>query len=247
MRQILPTAAAVLLAASLVAAAPATQLQRQQALQHYRNGQKAMDSENFALAVREFTQAVQLDPQLVMGHYGLGQARMATKEYPQAVLAYKGAIAAHVELAQLQVSDQQAADQRIDEEIRELQESVRLFSGGAAKSQQPGNVVLGLEERIRSLEAQKRTGGGNVEVPAEFSLALGSAYFRSNALDDAARAYEAAIKVKPKFGEAHNNLAVVYMLQGKIPEAEQHVKLAEKASYKVHPQLKEDIKKRKAS
>ncbi|HXB56039.1 MAG TPA: hypothetical protein VN461_14740 [Vicinamibacteria bacterium] len=40
-------------------------------------------------------------------------------------------------------------------------------------------------------------------------LALGSAYYRSGALGDAEREYLAGIKVKPGFGEAHNNLAVV--------------------------------------
>ena len=79
---------------------------------------------------------------------------------------------------------------------------------------------------------------------AEFSLALGSAYFRNGSVADAQREYEAAVKVRPKFGEAHNNLAVVYMLQGKLDAAEQHLKQAEKAGFPVNPRLKEDLTKR---
>ena len=77
------------------------------------------------------------------------------------------------------------------------------------------------------------------------SLALGSAYFRSDALPDAEREYRAAIEVDPKLGEAHNNLAVVYMQTGRHAEADAEIKVAEKAGFRVNPQLKEDSKKRR--
>ena len=49
----------------------------------------------------------------------------------------------------------------------------------------------------------------------------------------------------PSLGEAHNNLAVVYMLTGRIREAEAAVEKAEAAGFRVNPQLKKDIKARK--
>ena len=64
-------------------------------------------------------------------------------------------------------------------------------------------------------------------------------------LGDAEREYLAALAVSPKFEEAHNNLAVVYMLTGRISEAEAAVEKAEAAGFRVNPQLKEDIKARK--
>ena len=57
------------------------------------------------------------------------------------------------------------------------------------------------------------------------------------------RAWEAAVQADPKLGEAHNNLAVYYLLSGRKAEAENAVKMAEKAGFKVNPQLKADIKK----
>ena len=60
---------------------------------------------------------------------------------------------------------------------------------------------------------------------------------------DAEREYRAALAVDPKLGEAHNNLAVVCMLTGRFPDAEQEIKAAEKNGFKVNPQLKEDLKK----
>ena len=55
--------------------------------------------------------------------------------------------------------------------------------------------------------------------------------------------YLAAIKADPKLGEAHNNLAVVYMLTQRYAEANAEVKAAEKSGFRVNPQLKDDLKK----
>ena len=88
--------------------------------------------------------------------------------------------------------------------------------------------------------------GGPEPMPAWISLALGSAYFRSDALPDAEREYRAAIEVDPKLGEAHNNLAVVYMLTQRYAEADAEIKAAEKSGFRVNPQLKEDLKKASA-
>jgi tetratricopeptide (TPR) repeat protein len=49
-------------------------------------------------------------------------------------------------------------------------------------------------------------------------------------------------EVNSKLGEAHNNLAVVYLQTGRVAEAEAAIKTAEKAGFRVNPQLKDDIK-----
>ena len=51
--------------------------------------------------------------------------------------------------------------------------------------------------------------------------------------------------MNPTFGEAHSNLAVVYLITGRATEAEAEVKAAEKAGFRVNPKLKEDIAARK--
>ena len=50
------------------------------------------------------------------------------------------------------------------------------------------------------------------------------------------------MSVNSRLGEAHNNLAVLYMQRGRKADAEAAVKAAERARFRVHPQLKEDIK-----
>ncbi|MCC7242765.1 MAG: tetratricopeptide repeat protein [Acidobacteria bacterium] len=81
-----------------------------------------------------------------------------------------------------------------------------------------------------------------LSVPAFVSLSLGSAYFRGNDLATAAKHYLAAIDANPKMGEAHNNLAVVYLLTGQVKQAAEEMTLAERAGFKVNPSFKEQVK-----
>ena len=59
-----------------------------------------------------------------------------------------------------------------------------------------------------------------MSVPSFVSLALGSAFFRLGRLADAEREYKATIAADPKTGEAHSNLAVVYLQTGRFDDAE---------------------------
>ena len=79
-------------------------------------------------------------------------------------------------------------------------------------------------------------------MQCRMSLSLGSAYFRSGKMADAEREYKAAIAVDSRFGEAHNNLAVVYLETNRLAEAEAALKDAKKAGFKVNPQLEQAIK-----
>jgi hypothetical protein len=44
-------------------------------------------------------------------------------------------------------------------------------------------------------------------------------------------------------GEAHNNLAVVCMLTGKLDEAQIEMKAAEASGFRVNPRFKEDLER----
>ena len=78
-------------------------------------------------------------------------------------------------------------------------------------------------------------------VPYFVPLALGAAYFRSGKLADAEREFKTTIEAEPKAGEAHNNLAVLYLTTGRLEEAASEVKLAEKTGFKVNPEFKQDL------
>jgi Tfp pilus assembly protein PilF len=101
-----------------------------------------------------------------------------------------------------------------------------------------------LEQRLRDLEDQRHSTGVAFRPPAELLLALGSAYFRNGDTEGAEANWKAAVEVNQKYGEAHNNLAVIFMQTGRLTEAEQELKLAEKNGFNVNPQFKADLKDR---
>jgi tetratricopeptide (TPR) repeat protein len=81
--------------------------------------------------------------------------------------------------------------------------------------------------------------------PVLCAAADGSAWFRAGSLEEAERWYEEALEANPRLGEAHSNLAVVCLRTDRIEEAWNHVKAAEKAGFRVHPQLKKDVESRR--
>jgi Flp pilus assembly protein TadD len=100
------------------------------------------------------------------------------------------------------------------------------------------------EARMRDLERQKTSMEAGFQAPGEVLLALGSALFRNGDAAAATLQWEAAVISNPKLGEAHNNLAVVYMEAGRFADAERELKLAEKNGFRVSPQFKDDLKAR---
>lgn len=219
---------------------------RIEALGHYRAGQDALRSERFDVAELEFQKAAKLDPTLELAPYGLGQVSMATRRFRLAVGAFQKCRDVFQSNAVAVAGEQMAHERRIDDQIRALEDQQRIY-------QQPGRNANGaaaqaylrqIDMQIQAMrDARRRTALGPEPTPGWISLALGSAYFRADAMTDAEREYRAAIAVDPRLGEAHSNLAVVYMMTGRYPQAEAEIAAAEKAGFKVNPQLKEEIKK----
>jgi Tfp pilus assembly protein PilF len=214
-----------------------------EAMKHLRLGQENLRAEKWDLAEREFKETVKLEPALELGHYGLGQVYMATKRYPAAVDAYQACSTAYNGNVAARASDDLLAERRVDDQVRALEDE-RAVIGGQRATPINNNATADLDRRIADLKSLRFHDMKSAPpVPAWISVALGSAYFRSGAIADAEREYRAALAVDQKIGEAHNNLAVVLMLTTRFDDAEAEIKAAEKAGFKVNPQLKEDLKK----
>lgn len=211
---------------------------RRQAIKFYRAGEEFMSSEQFEKAVEAFMAAVDKDPLLTVAHYQLGQAYMNLKRYASAIQAYKGCLEAMEALHHLEESSKFEVDKQRQETIREI----RTELNDTTLNIDPLKRTV-LAQRVQDLEQERTSYGGAFRPPAFVLLAMGSAHFRNGDREAAAAEWLAAVKADPKLGEAHNNLAVVYMMNGKKVEAENSVKVAEKAGFKVNPQLKADIKK----
>jgi tetratricopeptide (TPR) repeat protein len=229
----------ILTAAPALAGQLADQPSRRQAIELFRTGQEFMSAEQFERAADAFTKAKEKDPLLSIAHYGIGQANMNLRRYDNAIKAYKDCIEAMRTLHGLQQTNRFEVDKQREDEIRELRGVLdRSSKNGRAPT------VLALEQRLRDLENQRASTGSAFRPPAEVLLALGSAYFRNGDRDAAEAMWKASVDVNPKYGEAHNNLSVIYMQTGRLSEAEFELKLAEKNGFRVNPQLKADLRDR---
>jgi Tfp pilus assembly protein PilF len=240
----------LLLAASLVPSASG-QTNEARAVHHLRAGQNALQHEQWEEAEREFKRAIKLDPLLELAHYGLGQSFMARKRYVEAVQAYVATREAFHRAVGDQMTNAVEAERRLDDQIRSLRDQRRAIESGRVRTSgtNVATVLAQVDDQIRQLESMRRrdTTTGAPVTPAYISVALGSAYFRTGAFPDAEREWRAALQVDPKLGEAHNNLAVVLMLTGRLEEAEREVQLAEKAGHRVSDAFKNDLKARIAA
>jgi Tfp pilus assembly protein PilF len=99
-----------------------------------------------------------------------------------------------------------------------------------------------LQDRVQREIGQMTLDSG---VPAFVTLSFGSAYFRAGRFADAERDFEATVAADPKAGEAHNNLAVVYLETRRYSEAEASLQSAKRAGFRVHPDLERQIRDRR--
>ena len=223
---------------------------RERARVPYEAGLEHLRSEAFDAAVKSFQQAIELDPTFDMAYYMLGRTHMMTKSYTLAVAALTRSRNLHLAESASQLLNKQEIQsirrRRLDEitdRINDLQAA--LDAGGRRDADRIRTEIQMLKERKRQIEDAERQLTPERAVPSYVSLSLGSAHFRSGNLAEAEKAYLAAIAADSNVGEAHSNLAVVYMETGRYPQAERSIEAAEKAGLRVAPALKEEIKKRK--
>ena len=222
---------------------------RERARQPYLAGLEYLQAEAFDRAARSFEEAIKVDPTFDMAYYMLGRTHMLTKSYVSAIAALTKCRDLHLAESRRQSLNKQEVQQQrrrrldeIDERIGQLEQAIR--AGGRDGDRLRSELTM-LQERKRQVADAERELAPERAVPAFVSLSLGSAYFRSGKLAEAEEAYRATIAADPKVGEAHSNLAVVYMETGRYDEAERAVKAAEKAGFRVMPALKDEIARRK--
>ena len=219
---------------------------RDRAKPSYDEGLEHMRREAFDAAAKAFEAAVAIDGTFDMAYYMLGRTHLARKQYAAAVYALEKCRNLHQAESTRSFTDKQEGQRLRRERIAELGQLIEDTQAAAAR---PENATrrFSLLEQVRQYQERRRQiqdldrnddlTSSHV-VPAFVSLSLGSAYFRSGNLAEAEKAYMSAIAADSKVGEAHNNLAVVYMETGRYDEAMKAVNAAEKAGVRVHPDLK---------
>ncbi|MFI5005994.1 MAG: tetratricopeptide repeat protein [Solirubrobacterales bacterium] len=222
-------------------AGPVEDSQKRKARELYKKGEDLLKDEKFEQAAAQFKKAIELDKDLVLAHYGLGQSYMALKQFPDAVQAFVGSREAYFRLVAIRMSDRMAAE---DVSMR-MVDDARSLTGVDGRGASSKGVTSRLNV-LRDLEQAKRLDNGNPEPPAEISLALAGAWFRQGNLEEAEKENKNALQSKPDYGQAHSNLAVIYMMTGRLPESRTEVEKAEKSGFAVNPKLKEELDRRAA-
>ena len=244
------TVSAMVLAIGLAAHASmqnATPADEQRANGYYRQGWELLARESWAEAAKAFQAAIDVDRRFKLAYYGLGRADMALKRFPQAITAYEQCRDLFVAQASQNLSNRAEAERMVKDDAMQLDTAIQRLAGGPQTTQTQVRITELQQQKQRYRMSLKGTEDLSLvtPVPPFVSLALGSAYFRSERMSDAEHAYQAALEVDPKSGEAHSNLAVVYLTTGRYDEAEKEVKAAEKVGFKVNPDLKDDIAAKK--
>jgi protein O-GlcNAc transferase len=241
----------LLLFAPSASAQTPSALAHRDALAHFRTGMAALESERYDEAEAEFQNAIRLEPEFDGALYGLGQTYMRKHQYADALKAYTDCLEAFRHNAAAEAMGDAAADQRLRDQIQVLKDTERNLerTSQASTPQNVGAAVQRIRSQIQFLETRRnrRDHVSPAPVPAGLSMALGSAYFRLGRHEDAEREYKAAVAVMPSFGEAHSNLAALYLVTERYDLAEAEVKFAEKSGFKVNPALKSEIEKKKAA
>jgi tetratricopeptide (TPR) repeat protein len=237
------TACAVVLAVLALQPQPSP-ADRNRARIQVRLGVESFKAERFAEAGVAFHRATEIDPEYDTAYYWLGRTNMAQKKFAEAVAAYEKARGLYTTAAGRQFRNAQEMQRFRSDRMIEIDEMIRQVQQGPQNAQTQDQLRQLQERRRQMQEAIQRGTDMTIDqtVPPWITLALGSAYFRAGRMGDAEREYRATLATDSKVGEAHNNLAVVYLQTGRYDDAERALAAAKKVGFRIHPQLEEDIK-----
>jgi tetratricopeptide (TPR) repeat protein len=221
---------------------------RDRAQPPYKAGLDYMRREDYDAALKQFQAAVAIDDRFEMAYYMIGRAQLALRGYASAVQALTKARDLYASQGTTQFTNAQERERYRRERINTLEVTLDSLRSITPQSQPIREEIRRLEEQKRQVEDMDRARSQSQvpPVPSFVSLSLGSAYFRSGRLAEAERAYQDSVAADPRSGEAHSNLAALYLTTGKYDDAEREVKLAGKVGFTVNPALKEELKRKKS-
>lgn len=219
---------------------------RDRAMGPYRAGLEDLRAERWAEAAAAFERATEIDPTFEMAYYALGRANMPQRKYAEAARALTRCRDLYLAEAGKAFSNSHEAQQRRRDRITHVDDLIRQFQSGP-QSMQTAETLRQLRETRRQLQDSVQRGSAisiETSVPPYVSMALGSALFRLGRMADAEREYKATIAADPKTGEAHNNLAVVYLQTGRFDLANSALQAAKNTGFRVNPELEKAIREK---
>lgn len=201
----------------------------------------AFEKKDFAGARNEAENCLELVPGLPEGHLLLAKIAYIEKDFPKALAEIEAAKAGHEKTAGLR--ERMDQDRRADlrERMRVLDAQISDLWARAAKSSYGSALVATQAEKARLQELESAPAGWDVEVPAEYDFLHGNVLMRLGRYDGAVAQYGEALRKKPAYVEAANNLASLHYGKRQNAKALEVVLKAEAAGARVNPELKKAI------
>ena len=149
-------------------------------------------------------------------HYELGIAYQDSKMYTEAIAEFQKAIdldpnftAAHISLGRVYLETGQ-----LDDAENAANTALRIDANS-----QPARQLLDDIKQTRSIQSTHPTGTPSDTTDVKKHCERGEAFLNNKEYNEAAVAFKRAIKVNPKFAEAHYGLGVAYLEMGALDDA----------------------------
>jgi len=237
------TGLALLLACSSVFA-QATSQDISRASKLHKKGVRALQTGELERARESFNESLKILPSYPDAHIGLGQIAMGQGSFEEALNHFNAAKEGYRELGESLVDVQARRYADAQRQINQLQDSIRqIQSQGAGGGMLQVNINT-MENQIQQLQAiEPPNREAASEPPGEVYFYIGNALFQLNRRPEALEAWETCRDKSPKFAMVHNNLALVYMMSGRLEAAKESLAKAEELGFPVNPQFKQDLDK----
>jgi tetratricopeptide (TPR) repeat protein len=221
--------------------APVDSQKLMQARTHLDQGMKLLQKGSDAEAENEFLEAVRDFPDIADAYVQLGSLSMRRKDYSQALDRFLQARTALINLQGISRRQEVERARRLQDAMDMLREQIdQLRVSQDPADQSEINQKMTELDRLRQ-EHTKLTAHGELQVPAEIPFLIGTARMNLEDYDGAVEDYQEALSLRPGYGEAHNNLAVIYFYRKDYPKAWEQLHAAEKAGIRINPQFREEL------
>ena len=208
---------------------------------HLDKGMKLLEKGSLEEAEAEFLEATRAFPDMADAYIQLGHLSMRRKDYSQGLDRYLQARTALTNLQGISRRQEVERSRRMQESmdiLREQIDQLRVSQNPADQSEV--NVKMAQMDRLRQ-EQTKLRAHDELSIPAELPFLIGTARMNLEEYDAAIEDYREALALRPGYGEAHNNLAVIYFYRKDYPLAWEHLRAAEKAGIRINPQFREEL------
>lgn len=212
-----------------------------------RRAEAAVARGEAASAEKLFQSAIDVYPDFPEARLGLGHLAMAEGRYDSALASYRAAregfASLGVAMQELRAQRYRDAQQEMVHVQAEIADMQRMYasdlSGTTAFEHMDESAKL--QDRMRALQAIPLPTEAPSEPPADVFFHEGVALFRLERYGEAEAAWRTCVRLNPKFGAVHQNLAVLAWKAGKLEEAQAELDRAEALGFAVDPKMRADL------